>query len=63
VTWPIYGLAAPINTICVQHPPSIINNRNKNIAADQNYAKILKKKYIKKKLAIAIVADMIKLSR
>jgi hypothetical protein len=22
VTWPIYGLAAPINTICVQHPPS-----------------------------------------
>jgi hypothetical protein len=23
VTWPVYGLAAPINTICVQHPPSL----------------------------------------
>jgi hypothetical protein len=39
----------------------IINNRNKNITAVQDYDKILKKELKRKKLAITIVANMIKL--
>jgi hypothetical protein len=39
----------------------IISSRDRNIAAVQDYDKILKKKLERKKLVIAIVANMIKL--